>query len=396
MTISRAISEAMTNASWIRRMFEQGLKLKRELGVENVADMALGNPVVEPPARVIERMKVLVSDKTAGTHRYMPNRGFRTTRAAVAAHLEKHTGVPYTLEHVVMTVGAGGALNVFFKALLDPGDEVISLSPFFVEYRSYVANHGGKLVLVDTDEQFKPDIAAIEAAITSRTRAVVVNAPNNPTGVVYSEEDYDALGAMLEAKSAELGQRILLVSDEPYRAITYDGVDVPWPVRHYADTVHITSFSKDLAMPGERIGYLAVNPSRDYTEELAQACTFTNRILGFVNAPALQQRLVEGLLDVQVDMTGYTAKRDQLLAALDGAGYEYVRPQGAFYIFPKTPGGMDDVEFVNLCLEERLLVVPGSGFGRAGHFRISYAVTDRDVELGAEALARVASKLAKA
>ncbi len=396
MTISRAISEAMNNASWIRRMFEQGLRLKRELGVENVSDMALGNPVMEPPARVVERMKALVADKTAGMHRYMPNRGFRTTRAAVAAHLEKHTGVAYTEEDSVMTVGAGGALNVFFKALLDPGDEVIALAPYFVEYRFYVANHGGKLVLVDTDEQFKPDVAAIEAAITDKTRAVVVNAPNNPTGVIYSAEDYDALAAMLTAKSEALGRPILLVSDEPYRAITYDDVQVPWPVNHYPDTVHITSFSKDLAMPGERIGYLAVNPDRPYAEELAHACTFTNRILGFVNAPALQQRLIEDLLDVQVDMAGYADKRQTLLAALDDAGYEYVRPDGAFYIFPKTPGGMDDIEFVNLCLEERLLVVPGSGFGRAGHFRISYAVTDRDVELGAEALARVAGKLAKA
>ncbi len=393
MPISSKVSKAMQGASWIRRMFEEGIRLKRELGEENVADMALGNPMMEPPARAAARMALLTTDPAPGSHRYMPNAGFTTTRTAIADHLKSETGVDYGYKDVVMTVGAGGALNVVFKALLDPGDEIVVLAPYFVEYRFYIDNHRGEMVLVQTNDEFRPDIAAIEAAITPRTRAVIVNSPNNPTGVVYPASDFDALGAVLEKKSAELGRAIYLISDEPYRAIRYEGVEVPWPVNHYRDTIHITSFSKDLAMPGERIGYVAVNPESEGALELASAFTFTNRILGFVNAPAFQQRLVEGLMDVRLDTTGYASKRARLLKALDEGGYPYVRPMGAFYIFPGVPDPeMGDVDFVNLCLEERLLVVPGSGFGRPGHFRISFAVTDRDVDLACEALVRVAAR----
>ncbi len=386
--------EAMQGASWIRRMFEEGIRLKKELGAENVADLSLGNPVMEPPAAVTARLRDLATDDTAGTHRYMPNAGFPSTRGAIAAYLAGKAGVPYTGEHVVMSVGAGGGLNVIFKALLDPGDEVICLAPYFVEYRFYITNHGGHMVLLQTNEQFRFDLDAIENAITPKTRALVVNAPNNPTGVVYPAEDYDALADVLTRASERFGRPIYLVSDEPYRAIVYDGVDVPWPVNHYRDTIHVTSFSKDLAMPGERIGYIAVNPASEGDGELVGALTFTTRTLGFVNAPALQQRLIEGLLDVTVDMEGYTNKRALLLGALEAAGYEVVRPDGAFYMFPKVPHGLDDVEFVRACLAERLLVVPGSGFGTPGHFRISYAVTDRDVELAVDALKRVAEKVA--
>ena len=384
----------MQGASWIRKMFEQGRKMKAELGAENVADLSLGNPVMEPPGAVRDRLVQLANAEPGGWHRYMPNSGFPSTRGAIAAHLEKHTGVPYTEDHVVMGVGAGGVLNIVFKGLLDAGDEVITLAPFFVEYRFYITNHGGKMLLIQTDERFRPNPEAIAAAITERTRAVVVNSPNNPSGVVYDEADYQALADVLTAASERYGRPIYLISDEPYRAIVYDGVDVPWPVRTYRDTLHVTSFSKDLAMPGERIGYVAVNPASEGARELAAAFTFTNRILGFVNAPAFQQRLVEGLLDVQVDMTGYIRKRKVLLAALADAGYECVRPDGAFYMFPRVPhADGDDIAFVNACLEERLLIVPGSGFGRPGHFRMSYAVTDRDVDLAAEALGRVMSRV---
>ncbi len=396
MTISKAVEQAMTGASWIRKMFTQGLRLKQEFGAENVADLSLGNPVMEPPTQVAARMHELAEAEPQGWHRYMPNAGYPSTRAAIAAHLAARTDIPYVGDNVVMTVGAGGALNVVFKGLLDHDDEVICLTPYFVEYRFYITNHGGKIVLVPTDERFRPDAAAIEAAITPRTRAVVVNSPNNPSGVVYSAEDYDALAAVLTRASEAQGRPIYLITDEPYRAISYDGVDVPWVQKHYRDTLHITSFSKDLAMPGERIGYVAVNPASEGADELVGAFTFANRVLGFVNAPALQQRLIEPLLDVTVDMAGYTDKRARLMAALEGAGYEMVRPEGAFYMFPKVPGGMDDVEFVGLCLKERLLVVPGSGFGTPGHFRLSYAVTDRDVELAVDALKRVAERVAAA
>ena len=384
----------MKGASWIRKMFTEGLELKEKYGVENVADLSLGNPVTEPPPQVLQRLKEIANDETPGLHRYMPNAGFASTRGAVARYLHKKTGVPYARRNIVMCVGAGGGLNVIFKSILDAGDEVIVLAPFFVEYKFYVTNHGGKMVLVDCDENFRPDAEAIAKAITPRTRAVIVNAPNNPTGVVYSAADYDALGDVLRAASEEHARPIYLVSDEPYRAISYDKVKIPWPVRHYRDTIHVTSFSKDLAMPGERIGYIAVNPESADSFEMSGALIFANRTLGFVNAPALQQRLVEGLLDVHVDMAGYTAKRALLLKALADAGYECVRPEGAFYMFPKVPGGMDDIEFVNLCLSERLLVVPGSGFGTPGYFRMSYAVTDRDVELAVDALQRVAERIA--
>lgn len=396
MTISKAVEQAMTGASWIRKMFTQGIRLKQEYGAENVADLSLGNPVLEPPAAVEERLRELTTAAPGGWHRYMPNAGYPSTRAAVASHLEKHTGIPYTGDSVVMTVGAGGGLNVAFKGLLDEGDEVICLTPYFVEYRFYITNHGGKIVLVPTDAGFRPDPEAIKAAITPKTRAVVVNSPNNPSGVVYSTADYDALAAVLTAASDAQGRPVYLITDEPYRAIAYDGVDVPWVQKHYLDTIHITSFSKDLAMPGERIGYIAVNPASEGAAQMVGAFTFANRVLGFVNAPALQQRLIEGLLDVTVDLAGYADKRTRLLEALDASGYETVRPEGAFYIFPKVPGGMDDVEFVGLCLEERLLVVPGSGFGTPGHFRLSYAVTDRDVELAVDALKRVADRVSAA
>jgi len=396
MTISCAVADAMTGTSWIRRMFTQGIRLKEQYGAENVADLSLGNPVIEPPAVVQERLAELAAHPPAGSHRYMPNGGYPSTRAAVARHLEAHTGLPYTGNHVVMTVGAGGALNVAFKSLLDAGDEVICLTPYFVEYRFYITNHGGRMVLVPSDERFRPDAEAIAAAITPKTRVVIVNSPNNPSGVVYAAEDYDAVARVLEEASKAQGRPIYLITDEPYRAIRYDGVDVPWVQKHYRDTIHITSFSKDLAMPGERIGYLAVNPASEGADELVSAFTFSNRVLGFVNAPALQQLLVEGLLDVAVDLSGYASKRTRLLAALDEAGYDVVRPDGAFYMFPRVPGDMDDVAFVGVCLEERLLVVPGSGFGTPGHFRLSYAVTDRDVDLALGALKRVAERLGTA
>ncbi|MFM8979572.1 MAG: pyridoxal phosphate-dependent aminotransferase [Planctomycetia bacterium] len=395
MSVSRHVRESMEWASWIRRMFEEGRALKQRLGADRVADLSLGNPVEEPPPAVRERLQRLAADPAPGTHRYMPNAGYDSTRAAVAGWLARQTGVPYTGSQVVMSVGAGGALNVLLKALLDPGDEVLLLAPYFAEYRFYVSNHGGVPVVVPTDAQWRPDPAAVAAAITPRTRAVLVNSPNNPTGAVYARADLAALAAVLEQASRAQGRPVWLVSDEPYRAIAYDGVEVPWPVTCYRDTVHITSFSKDLGLPGERIGYLAFHPGSPEAEALVAACTFTTRILGFVNAPALQQRLVEGLLDVHVPLEGYARKRARLLEALASSGYEAVAPQGAFYLFPRVPrADGDDLAFVRDCVEERLLVVPGRGFGKPGWFRMSYAVSERDVELACEALARVAARSA--
>lgn len=393
MPISRTVQDALGRASWIRRMFEEGLRLKREHGADRVADLSLGNPVMEPPDEVLARLATVAADRAPGLHRYMPNAGMEGTRRAVAAHLQQATDLPFAPEHVVMTVGAGGGLNVLLKSILDPRDEVVVLAPYFVEYGHYIESHAGKAVVVETDARFRPDPEAVAAALTPRTRAVVVNSPNNPTGAVYDLEDYRALGAVLEAASRRWGRPIRLISDEPYRAIVYEGREVPWIFHAYRNAVVVTSFSKDLALPGERIGYVALHPEADGVDPLFRAMTFSMRALGFVNAPALLQRLVETLLDVKVDLEGYTRHRARLLEALAATGYEVVPPEGAFYLFPRTPGGMDDVAFCEACMEELLLVVPGRGFGRGGHFRISYAVDDHAVDLAVEALARVRARI---
>ena len=389
MTISHKVAEAMKASSWIRRMFEEGARLKAQHGAENVFDFSLGNPVVEPPSEVIAALVAAAGAKEPGVHRYMPNAGYPHVRAAVAGHLAAQTGLPYTGDHVVMCVGAGGGLNVLFKALLDAGDEVIVLTPFFVEYGFYIDNHGGVCVKVPTDDAFLPDLDAIRRAITPRTKAVVINSPNNPTGVTYSAEVLDGLAGLLREESARLGRPIVLVTDEPYRYIVYD-VEVPWVQCHYEHTVLVTSHSKDLALPGERIGFIAPAPGIPDVPALVAALTFANRILGFVNAPATQQRAVASLQGRTVDPEIYRRKRDRILPALREMGYAIVEPTGAFYIFPEAMGG-DDVAFVRELQAERILTVPGTGFGRPGHFRISYCVDDATIERSLPGFARVAA-----
>ncbi len=387
MSISRKVAEAMQASSWIRRMFEEGAKLRAQHGASNVFDFSLGNPVVEPPDDVVAALVAAAGTHERGAHRYMPNAGYPHVRQAVAEHLARETGLPYSGDRIVMCVGAGGGLNVLFKALLDPGDEVIVLTPFFVEYVFYVDNHGGRCVQVPTDDAFLPDLDAIRAAITPKTRALVVNSPNNPTGVTYPRACLDALGALLREESARHGRPIVLVSDEPYRHIAYD-VDVPWVPLSYDDTVIVTSHSKDLALPGERIGFIAPSPRMQGDAELAAALTFTNRILGFVNAPAIQQRAVATLQGRSVDPGIYRGKRDRFLPALRSMGYEIVEPTGAFYMFPKSPEP-DDVAFVRALQEELILTVPGRGFGRPGHVRISYCVEDDTIDRALPGFERV-------
>lgn len=391
MTISTQVREAMTRSSWIRRMFEEGARLKQEHGVENVYDFSLGNPVVEPPQRVKEALQRAAStDAPRGVHRYMPNAGFPHVRAKVGEYLARETGLDYSGDQVVMCVGAGGGLNVIMKSLLDPGDEVICLTPFFVEYRFYVGNHGGESVLVPTDASFQPDLDAIDAAITERTKAVIVNSPNNPTGVVYTKESLDALGDLLRRASERIGHTIYLITDEPYRHIAYD-VEVPWVQLSYEATILVTSHSKDLALPGERIGFIAPSPRIEGVTELVGALTFSNRTLGFVNAPSIQQRAVADLQGYSVDPAVYRRKRETFLPALRSMGYEIVEPRGAFYMFPKSFVA-DDVAFVRELQEERILTVPGTGFGRSGHFRISYCVEDETIERSLDGFARVARR----
>ena len=379
MTISRKVGEQMREGSWIRRMFEAGIALKREHGERNVFDLSLGNPVMEPPAEVHRELIRLLQSSPPGLHRYMPNAGYMETRDAVAKALAAETGLPFGGPDVLMTVGAGGALNVTLKALLDPGHEVLMLAPYFVEYVYYADNHGGASVVSNCDARFLPDLADVERKITRRTRVVIVNSPNNPTGVVYPASVLRDLGALLARKEREFGTEIWLVSDEPYRRIIYS--DTPYPhvfPFHHASLV-ATSHSKDLALPGERIGYIAVNPGYAGKRELVDALIHCNRTLGFVSAPALMQRVVQLLQGVTVDVAQYRKKRDLLYGGLRSLGFQCVEPEGAFYLFPKSPLA-DDVAFADVMQKHRVLVVPGRGFGTPGHFRLSYCVEDWTLE----------------
>ena len=391
MAISGKLRKLMEEGSWVRRMFEEGIELKKRYGEERVFDLSLGNPVVEPPEPFRKELLRLAREPVRGMHRYMPNAGYPETREAVAAQLRKETGLSFTMDEVVMTCGAAGGMNVVLKSILEPGDEVIVLAPYFVEYCFYVDNCGGVPRIVDTDEAFQLDLRALEGAMGPRTRAVVINSPNNPSGVVYSGESLSALGDLLAQAESQYGREVFILSDEPYRKLIYDGLDYPHVYRYHAASVTLMSHSKDLALPGERIGYVAVNPGYAGRAELVDGLVFCNRILGFVNAPALMQHLVRVLQGVTVDVGEYQRKRDLLYGELAGMGYETVKPQGAFYFFPRCPVD-DDLAFVEALLEWNVLAVPGRGFGRPGHFRISYCMEDRVLEGGLEGLRRAARK----
>ena len=373
MAVARNVSEQMGDSSWIRRMFELGAALKRERGEENVYDLSLGNPVAEPPPEFFAALREMAGDPAPGAHRYMPNAGYPETRQAVADALAGETGLPYEGKHVVMTAGAAAALNVAVHALCDPRDEVVILAPYFAEYLFYARNHGAVPVVVGCDADFTPDLAELERKLTPRSKVVILNSPNNPSGAVYPSAFVAELAGLLRRKSAALGSEIYLISDEPYRRIIYDGLAYPFPQLHYERTITATSHAKDLALPGDRIGYLAAHPDCPDAAGLTDAFIFCNRVLGFVNAPAMMQRLVEGLQGVTVDVSGYQAKRDALCAALSEAGYRIRKPEGAFYLFPQSPVP-DEMALVDALQAEGVLVVPGRGFGMPGYFRVSYCV----------------------
>lgn len=379
MPVANKIKNFLEGASWIRKMFEEGERLRRIHGPENVYDFTLGNPTVEPPEAFREELRKIANNPQPGMHRYMSNAGYPETRAAIAEVLSEESGLPFTAEHVIMTVGAGGGLNVVLKTLLNPGEEVIILSPYFVEYKFYIDNHGGTVKEVPTRDDFTLDIEAIGRAIGPNTRAIIINSPNNPTGVVYSARELESLGALLEQKEKEFNRAIYVVSDEPYAKIVYDGIKVPSVFKYIKRSIVVTSHSKDLALPGERIGYAAVSPEMEDAAEIMEGLVFCNRTLGFVNAPALAQRLVTPLQRETVDIDAYREKRDILYDNLTRLGFKMVKPQGAFYLFPESPLA-DDVEFTRKAQEFNILVVPGSGFGRPGHFRISYCI-DKQVIL---------------
>ncbi len=391
MPISEKVQGFVEQGGWIRRMFEAGIVLKSQYGEDNVFDLSLGNPVVEPPPEFHRELRRLAENPIEGMHRYMPNAGYPETRQAVADGLAHETGLFFNAGDVVMTCGAAAALNVVLKTILNPAQEVIVLAPYFVEYGYYVDNHGGAAVTVPTGPDFQLDLDAIEAAVGPNTRALIINSPNNPAGVIYPPDQLQGLADLLRRKQDHHGTEIFIISDEPYRRIIFDGLTYPQVFPHYVNTIAVTSHAKDLALPGERIGYIAINPDYPERQELADGLIFCNRTLGFVNAPALMQRLIRSLQGVTVDPVDYQRKRDFLYAHLTEMGYFIVKPQGAFYLFPKTPID-DDVAFVDALQQWNVLTVPGRGFGAPGHFRISYCVEDRVLEGALDGFGKAAAQ----
>jgi len=375
MPVANSIARQLENASWIRRMFEEGVRLKRERGADAVFDFSLGNPDVEPPPAVLDALRRVVAGNRAGSHGYMPNPGFAEVREAVAGKLRHETGLDFTAEDVFMTVGAAGACNVILKSILDPSDEVLVLAPYFAEYQFYIANHGGRMVIVETDDSFLPDVERIAAAITPRTRALILNTPNNPNGRVYPESTLRDLDEML----SRAGQPIAVLSDEPYKSFVYDGGRQPEVASSIAHTAICNSWSKSLGLAGERIGYLALSPRLEDGATLRSACAFSNRTLGFVNAPAIWQRVILESMDETIGPAIYEQRRNVLCDALEAIGYEVRRPEGAFYVFLKTPIP-DDIAFTRRLAEEGVLAVPGTGFGRSGYIRLSLTVPLEKIE----------------
>ncbi|MFC1919592.1 pyridoxal phosphate-dependent aminotransferase [Chloroflexota bacterium] len=379
MPISGKLKQHMVEGGWIRKMFDEGIALKKELGERNVFDLSLGNPVAEPPVEFKQELKKWADGPEPGMHRYMPNAGYPETRTAVAAHLSALTSLSFQTDDIVMSCGAAGAINTVLKAICDPGDEVIILIPYFAEYLYYVDNHQAIVRPVPTDDRFSPDLELLERNITPRTRALIINSPNNPTGAVYDHSILRGIGEVLGKKEREYGSEIFLISDDVYRRLVYDDAECPYVFRYHGHSILATSFSKDLALPGERIGYIAVNPEYEKRRELVNGIVFCTRVLGFVNAPALMQHVVGNLQGAGVDMKQYRKKRDFLYENLVEMGYSLVKPLGAFYVFPRSPVD-DDLAFVSELKKHNVLVVPGRGFGAPGYFRISYCVDDWVIE----------------
>jgi aspartate aminotransferase len=387
MAVADKIHEMMERSSWIRKMFETGAQLKAKYGADRVCDFSLGNPNLEPPVQFRERLIELAAEAIPVKHGYMPNAGYVEVRQRIAEFVSGEQGTPLQAQHIIMTCGAGGALNVALKTILNPGDEVVAVTPCFMEYRFYADNHGGILRLVPCGRNFDLFVPAIRENIGPKTAAVIINTPNNPSGAIYPESTLVELGGVLREKSAEIGRDIYLVCDEPYRKIVYDGIRVPSIFSAYSNSIIATSYSKDLSIPGERIGFLAVHPAAADAENLVNGMILCNRILGFVNAPALMQRIVGDLQGACVDVDRYREKRDILCQGLSSIGYEFVKPQGTFYLFPKSPTD-NDMEIVDALRRERILTVPGRGFSYPGYFRIAYCVEDEVIKRSLEGFAK--------
>ncbi|MBQ7585784.1 MAG: pyridoxal phosphate-dependent aminotransferase [Desulfovibrionaceae bacterium] len=376
--LAKSVEGYLENASWIRRMFEAGAKLKAEFGNDKVQDFSLGNPDLPAPKEVGEGLKKFLEHVDEPfAFGYMSNAGFPWLREQLASYLTKEQQVNLTSKEVLLSCGAAGALNAFLRAVIDPGDELVCFAPYFVEYGFYVGNFGGTLKAIPTDpETFAPNLEKLSQAISAKTKALLINSPNNPTGVVYSKEQLEALAKLLTLKSQEVGHPIWLISDEPYRFLAYDGVEVPSILPLYPYSICISSFSKNLSLPGERLGYAALSPNLPEKETVMAALTMTNRILGYVNPPVIGQQIMKYALGSHVDKSRYEKRREAMAKVLTEAGYQFLLPKGAFYFFPKAPGG-DDVAFVNKLAKELVLAVPGSGFGYPGYFRLAFCVDEK-------------------
>lgn len=394
--ISDQMLKLVNGSSAIRAMFEEGKKLAAIYGKENVYDYSLGNPSVEPPLEVKKAIyHILETEEPNLVHGYPNNSGFEDVRQAVAEHLNKKFGTAFSFENIVMTNGAAAALNIIFKCILNPGDEIITFAPFFTEYRNYAANYKATLTVVPANlETFEVNFDEFEKLITPRTRGVLINTPNNPSGVVYSEETIKKIAAVMEKKQAEFGTDIYLISDEPYRELVYENVEVPYVSKYYKNTFVAYSFSKSLSLPGERIGYLVANSEMSDFEKMMYALNVANRVCGFVNANSLFQRVVPYCLDCKVDIEIYNRNRIDLYNKLTELGFKCVKPVGAFYMFPETPIE-DDVAFCNAAKEFNLLLVPGSGFGCKGHMRLSYCVSHDTIINSFPAFEKLAAKFIK-
>ncbi len=386
MPVSPQISEFMASSSFIRKMFEEGMQLKQQYGSDNVFDFSIGNPDLDPPAKVRNVLKDIAASPERGLHAYMPNAGYPETRKAMAEKVsgEQEMDVPYT--QIIMGCGAAGALNSVLKAILTAGDEVLVSTPYFVEYGQYVRNHGGTLITVPSRDDFSLDTDSIGSALTEKTAAIIVNSPNNPTGKIYTEQEIQSLAEVLESHRNRTGRTVMIIADEPYREIVYNGKTVAPIFPYWKDTVIVSSFAKNLSLPGERIGYAAVCPGAIQATELANAIIYTTRILGFVNAPATFQRVVAACWKESVDYCVYEKRRELLMAILDDAGIPYAAPEGAFYLFCRVPerkktsgAENDDAEFCDHLKKQRILAVPGSGFGKAGWIRLAYCTSEESI-----------------
>ena len=374
--ISKRMRPLVENNSAIRVMFEEGKRLAGLYGAENVYDFSLGNPNVPAPASVNQAIvDVLREEDSVTVHGYMSNAGFSDTRKAVADSLNRRFGTNFHEENIVMISGAAGGLNAVLKAILDPGDEVVTFAPYFMEYKNYAANHGARLVEVPPDtETFLPDMTALGTAITEKTRAVLINNPNNPTGVIYPEEVIIRLAEALAEKEKAYGHAIYLISDEPYRELAYDGAQVPFVTKYYPNAIVVYSFSKSLSLPGERIGYVAVPDEAEDAGDLTQAIVIANRVLGHVNAPSLMQRMLVRCIDEETDLEAYDRNRKLLYEGLTECGFQCVKPEGAFYLFVKSPTA-DESQFCEAAKKHNILFVPGGSFACPGYVRIAYCVS---------------------